>query len=141
MKRILRDNDFKATPQRLAVLHVLHSGSGSIDIESIHNNVKEILPKTGLATIYRTLQCLSEIGLVTITHQRDGRYFYSVSTEGQGHFLICTECSRTVDLQTCHLDKNLGFIERQTGFRVTSHFLQIYGKCGDCHDNTNDPDV
>lgn len=141
MKRILRENDFKATPQRLAVLHVLHSGSGSKDIESIHNNVREILPKTGLATIYRTLQCLSGIGLVTITHQRDGRHFYSVSAQGQGHFLICTECNRIVDLQTCFLDNNIGSIERQTGFTVSTHFLQIYGKCGKCHGNGNNPVV
>ena len=131
-KESLKRHNLKATPQRLAVLHVLHTNTGFIEIDKIHEEVKNLLPKTGLATIYRTLECLEGIGLILMTQSKNGKYYYNVSGESGGHCIVCTECNKVIELDECYLDNYLGAIEKNTGFEVQTHFLQVYGQCGEC---------
>lgn len=136
-KELLKRRGLKATPQRLAVLHVLHTNPGYMETREIHECVRELLPKTGLATIYRTLECLSDIGLTVRLHLRDGCQHYSVSDGGRAHFMVCTDCKSVVELDKCYIDKHLNSINLDTGFRVNSHFLQLYGQCSECLRTSN----
>lgn len=131
-REILRDKNLKATPQRLAVLHVLHESSRYMDINTIHGRVRDILPRTGLATIYRTLEMFADIGLVVRIHFEDGCHSYAVSNGGHEHFMVCTNCSRILDFEDCPLESFVESITETTGFRVNRHFVQLFGECAEC---------
>jgi Fur family ferric uptake transcriptional regulator len=112
----------KATPQRLAVLRAL--------IAEQHQSLGEIrarCPEVGLVTIYRTLDLLSEIGVVRRLDLGDGpRYELA---EDHHHHLICESCGAVSEFERCPLD-----LRRLKGidFEITAHTLEVYGRCAEC---------
>ena len=118
----IRGRGYKATPQRLAVLAALGAEQ--------HQRLEEIrarCPEVGLVTIYRTLDLLSEIGAVRRLDLGDGpRYELA---EDHHHHLICESCGGVSEFERCPLD--LGRL-RGMDFEVSSHTLEIYGRCAAC---------
>ena len=118
----LRDAGYKATPQRLAVI-------GALTVEQ-HQSLEEIrgrCPEVGLATIYRTLDLLSGIGVVRRLELGDGpRYELA---EDHHHHLICESCGGVAEFEECPIDARL---VQAIDFEVASHSLEIYGRCADC---------
>jgi Fur family transcriptional regulator, ferric uptake regulator len=118
----IRGLGYKATPQRLAVLRALAAEQ--------HQNLGEIrarCPEVGLVTIYRTLDLLSEIGVVRRLELGDGpRYELA---EDHHHHLICESCGAVSEFERCPLD-----LRRLRGvdFDVSSHTLEIFGRCAKC---------
>lgn len=134
LRSLLRNKGLKATPQRLAVLHVLHESTKYLEIGDILNKTKKILPKTGLATIYRTLEILGELELVKKIHLQDGCHSYAISPEGHGHHMVCTTCNKVVDFEDCPFEGYLESIKQETGFKIQNHFLQLFGECNECQE-------
>lgn len=118
----IRGRGYKATPQRLAVLAALGAEQ--------HQRLEEIrarCPEVGLVTIYRTLDLLAEIGAVRRLDLGNGpRYELA---EDHHHHLICESCGDVTEFERCPLD--LGSL-RGMDFEVSSHTLEIYGRCGTC---------
>jgi Fur family transcriptional regulator, ferric uptake regulator len=118
----IRGLGYKATPQRLAVLRALAAEQ--------HQSLGEIrarCPEVGLVTIYRTLDLLSEIGVVRRLELGGGpRYELA---EDHHHHLICESCGAVSEFERCPLD-----LRRLRGmdFEVSSHTLEIYGRCAKC---------
>jgi Fur family ferric uptake transcriptional regulator len=118
----IRGHGYKVTPQRLAVL-------GALAAEQ-HQSLGEIrarCPEVGLVTIYRTLDLLSEIGAVRRLDLGDGpRYELA---EDHHHHLICESCGGVSEFERCPLE-----LRRLRGvdFEISSHTLEIYGRCADC---------
>jgi len=136
-KELLKDRGLKSTPQRLAVLHVLHESSKYLSINDILDKTKEILPGTGLATIYRTLDVLVDLGLVIRVHFPDGCHSYAFSSDPHGHHMVCTRCNRIMDFEECPFDDYLDNLSTKTGFKIQNHFLQLFGECNHCSGSTN----
>ena len=118
----IRGRGYKATPQRLAVLAALGAEQ--------HQRLEEIrarCPEVGLVTIYRTLDLLAEIGAVRRLDLGNGpRYELA---EDHHHHLICESCGDVTEFERCPLD--LGSL-RGMDFEMSSHTLEIYGRCGTC---------
>ncbi len=118
----IRGRGYKATPQRLAVLEAVGAEQ--------HQRLEEIrarCPEVGLVTVYRTLDLLSEVGAVRRLDLGDGpRYELA---EDHHHHLICESCGDISEFERCPLD--LGSL-RVMDFEVSSHTLEIYGRCGAC---------
>ena len=118
----IRGRGYKATPQRLAVLAALGAEQ--------HQRLEEIrarCPEVGLVTIYRTLDLLSGIGAVRRLDLGDGpRYELA---EDHHHHLVCESCGDVSEFERCPLDlRSL----RGMDFEVSSHTLEIYGRCAAC---------
>jgi Fur family ferric uptake transcriptional regulator len=118
----IRGCGYKATPQRLAVLRVL-AGERHQSLEEIRSRC----PEVGLVTIYRTLDLLSGIGVVRRLDLGNGpRYELA---EDHHHHLICESCGHVSEFEECPVDASL---LRDVDFEVSSHSLEIYGRCTDC---------
>ena len=131
-KGILKERGLKSTPQRLAVLHVLHESTSYLSINDILKKVKKLTPRTGIATIYRTLDIFAEIGLATRVHFQDGTSSYVYSAHAHNHQIICTSCSKTMDFSECPFEDYLEDLSSRIGFKMQKHFFQIYGECNEC---------
>lgn len=129
---MLKESGLKSTPQRMAVVHVLHSSTKYLSINEILENVKMYLPKTGLATIYRTLETFVRLGLVRRVHFPDGCDSYTLSTEQHSHQMVCTECNAVFSFSDCPIDDNEFLIGINNGLKVKNHFIQLFGECEDC---------
>ena len=122
----------KCTPQRLSVLKVLEESESYLSINTIHTRVKELLPGTGLATVYRSLETLVDLGLVVKVHLEDGCHSYAVAPEGHSHPIVCTECNKVIEFAECPLDKISEKLSKDTGIQIRNHFLQLFGRCREC---------
>ena len=119
----LRGRGFKATPQRVAVLEAISAEQ--------HQSMEEIrtrCPKVGMVTVYRTLDLLSELGLIRRLDLGDGpRYELA---EDHHHHLICEGCGSVSEFEQCPLNPEQ--IPPVDGFEVRAHSLEVYGRCSAC---------
>ena len=132
LKSVFHERRLKCTPQRLAVLKVLQDSAAHLSINMIHRNVKELLPGTGLATVYRALETLADLNLIVKVHLEDGCHSYAVAPEGHRHPIVCTECNKVIEFAECPLDKLSEKLSNDTGVQIQNHFLQLFGKCKEC---------
>lgn len=137
-KRLLKERGLKTTSQRTAILKVLLAQPDQhLTAEEIYDLVKKDWPDIGLATVYRNIQLLSEMGLIDKLNLDDGYVRYEIGDSDQGrhhhhHHMICISCGKVFAFQEDLLDNLEAKIEQTTGFVVSDHEVKLYGRCIDC---------
>ena len=120
----IRRSGHKATPQRLAVLRAV-----AAEQHQSMEGIRSRCPGVGLVTVYRTLDLLSDLGLVRRLDLGDGpRYELA---EDHHHHLICEDCGSVAEFEQCPLDLRR-LPEIGGGFEVRAHSLEVYGRCSSC---------
>lgn len=136
IKDILRDNNFKLTAQRKAIIEVLVEHKGHfITAENIHNKVKDKHPKTNFSTIYRNLEAFEKIDIIHKTNISDNASVYElICNDLHHHHIICKSCGKTKIIDFCPLGSMMNELESK-GFRLTDHKFELYGLCNDCNES------
>ena len=86
----------------------------------------------GRATIFRSLDLFTTLGLVERVDLPDGEHAYVACDPSHHHHAICTSCGRSTDVADHGLADALAEIGRRSGFQVTAHRLEIFGVCAAC---------
>jgi Fur family ferric uptake transcriptional regulator len=103
----------------------------------VHEKVRAEQPSIGLATVYRTLQMLKEIGVVCELSSPGAMHTYTLAaTESHHHHLVCTKCGTVVDFTTSNLDELAQRLALETGFVIHDHVLEFAGVCPGCSRNS-----
>ena len=95
----LTELGYRLTPQRMMVLSAIENSDSHISAEEIYTQVVAKYPHVNISTIYRTLDLLKRLGLVTETDLGGGRVRYHPAEKGHHHHLICQECGAIIDLE------------------------------------------
>lgn len=118
----MRGRGYKTTPQRLAVLDAIAAEQHQ-SFEEIHARC----PEVGMVTVYRTLDLFTGIGALRRLDLGDGpRYELA---EDHHHHLLCEKCGSISEFERCPIDPD---VLAEMDFKVSSHSLEIYGRCGKC---------
>lgn len=128
----LREQKFRITPQRLAVLKILAASEGHPTVEEIFKQVKTDFPTTSLATLYKTIALLKQLGEVLELGFSETGNRYDGNTPYPHPHVICTVCGTIVDPEpdmTENLSEN---IAKQTGYFITNQRLDFFGICPKC---------
>lgn len=88
--------------------------------------------KTGRATIYRTLEVLAAIDVLTRIVQPDGHPSYIWGSPGHRHHLLCESCGTTVTFTACPVDDLVHDLTKDTHFQIHDHILEVFGLCPTC---------
>jgi len=128
----LRENDYRITPQRLAVLRILADSVGHPSAENIYQKVKQDFPTTSLATVYKTLIVMKEIGEVLELGFGEGGNRYDGNKPYPHPHLICNECGRIVDPDLSTLQDVTEELMKTTGFIINTHRMDFFGVCPNC---------
>jgi Fe2+ or Zn2+ uptake regulation protein len=87
----------------------------------------------GQATVYRTVNLLSEMGLLVRVHTSHPEACYTAIGVGHSHPLVCRECRSVAQFDG---EGDLSLLERHlemtTGYRIYGHHLEVYGVCPEC---------
>jgi Fur family transcriptional regulator, ferric uptake regulator len=130
--KTLLEKGYRLTPQRIMVVDALHSVETHISAEEIFNKLREKYPYANISTVYRTLELLKELGLVSEIEVGDGVARYHAKEHGHHHHLICTKCGKMSDLP----EGELGILEKSLlknhGFKADINHLAIFGLCAKC---------
>ncbi len=128
----LRKRDYRLTPQRLAVLKILAVSQGHPSVERIYEQVKIDFPTTSLATVYKTVSLVKELGEVLELGFSDDRNRYDGNKPYPHPHLICTQCRDIIDPDLSSLHHMTNELEKETGFRIVNHRMDFFGICPDC---------
>lgn len=131
LAKILRDNGCKVTPQRLAVYDMLSHTTEHPTAEMIYQKVKEQYPTMSFATVYKSVEIFSKLGVIQVLNTGEDSFRYDAETSEHPH-IKCTKCGRVNDVS--HLDARAveSLVENETGFKVNGHQFYFYGICPDC---------
>ncbi len=136
IKKQLHSQNYKLTPQREATVRVLlEREEDHLSAEDVYLLVKEKSPEIGLATVYRTLELLSELKIVDKINFGDGVSRYDLRKEGAKHFhhhLVCIECGSVEEIVNDLLEDVEKIVEKDFGFEVKDHRLTFHGICRQC---------
>jgi len=130
----LRQHGYKLTPQRRLVIRAITSSQDHLTPAAIYEKVRDEQPDIGLATIYRTIEILSHLGLICELHAGGTCRSYTISVPQHHHHLICSSCGKVVDFTRHDLGKLEQRLSRESGFRIDSHLLEFTGLCQACQE-------
>lgn len=122
----------RVTPQRRAILEAICERDGHLSAEDIVENVTGKLPGVSPSTVYRNLQALENVGLISHVHMGHGVALYQPASHGRHHHLVCGTCGRTQEIDqrtTGNLQRSL---RASHGFEADFDHFAIYGTCADC---------
>lgn len=134
----LLDRGHKLTPQRWAILNIFLQNKGRhLSADEVFTQLKQIYPDNGIATVYRTIDLLVDLGVLRRVEFGDGRSRFEINdpSEPHGHHhLICNQCGEVTEFQDDLVHSLEAAILRKTGFRVQEHVLKFYGVCKRCQE-------
>jgi len=131
----LRTRGFRMTPQRMAILHVLHHEGTHLSPTEVFARAKTALPGLTEATVYRTLEFLSENGLVHPAHVGNGHLVYEIAQQNRHHHLICRKCGGEVQIEHASLENVYAQLEATSGFRKIDSHVTFFGLCPGCQES------
>lgn len=124
---------YRLTPQRLMILKIVEEATGHISADDIYSKVCDQYPQMNISTVYRTLELVKELGLVTETDLGDGRVRYHCMGKGRHHHhLVCEQCGEIIDMEEAMLNPLWMEVQEKFGFRVDMKHLAFFGKCPKC---------
>ncbi len=124
------------TRARRAVIEALCRSDGRANPAELLDAGRRIHAGLGEVTVYRTLDILLQLGLVRKLHEDDGCHSYAVAAFDHGHHVICVRCQRAVEFKGCEIGTVVQAVEEQTGFRISEHWLEMFGLCPECQQQT-----
>lgn len=136
LNRLEQEGYRMTTPRRTVVEKVLGRSAPFTSAE-VWETIHRDAPTIGRATVFRTLDLLSRLGVVQRIHQdAEGGPCHAYVACGQSyhhHHLICNSCGAIVDFtEDKAFDALVREIERRTAFQVEDHRLELVGRCPAC---------
>ena len=128
----IQSKGLKTTRQRSTIVTTFFRLHGHISVEELLREVKQVNPKIGYATVYRTLHLLVESKLVEERRFGDGLARYEGRSEVEHHdHMICLECGKISEFYNPHLEALQEKLAEDNNFEIYRHRLELYGKCKD----------
>jgi Fe2+/Zn2+ uptake regulation proteins len=126
-----KQKNLKLTPQRIAVYHMLKSTTSHPSAENIYDAIKNDYPTMSLATVYKTLKTLVEIGLIQEINVGEGNFRYDANAKSHPH-IMCLNCGKVDDIHSADLRFIDDYIKDYTDYDVIVSKVYFYGICPDC---------
>jgi Fur family transcriptional regulator, ferric uptake regulator len=131
----LRAHGQRVTEARRAVLDVLAKTPEHVSADQVAGLLAATHPHVHRATVYRTLDTLVEVGLVSHMHGSGGATLYHFASAGEGHGHLharCRNCGRVIVLDADVLSEASARAARDTGFRLEPAQSVLVGLCDSC---------
>ncbi len=140
LRQKLQERQHKMTPQRQIVLQIFLDHPGEhLSAEDVHGILRDNHSEIGLATVYRSLELLSDLGILQKMEFGDGCSRYEVNAidpdTHHHHHLICTKCGKVIEFEDDLLENLEQDIENKSGFRIMDHQVKFFGYCKECQDS------
>ncbi len=133
----LRARRHKLTSQRRVVLEIFLENQGEhLSAEDVYDLLRDKGMDVGLATVYRSLELLAELGILQRMEFGDGCSRYELGDNDplahQHHHLICLRCGKVREFPDDMLDDLEREISEKSGFKIDDHKVMFFGYCKEC---------
>jgi Fur family ferric uptake transcriptional regulator len=127
----LRRHGDRITPSRRQLLHVLFGTPGHWTAEELATRVQRTTPEVHLSTIYRNLDELERLGIVSHTHPGHGPATYHVASVAHGHF-VCGTCGDMLEVPDSLFSGLARSASARYGFEIDPQHFAVMGRCRRC---------
>jgi Fur family ferric uptake transcriptional regulator len=127
----LRASGYRVTPQRQLILEAV-SRLEHATPEEIYAAVRETARGVNVSTVYRTLELLEQLGLVTHSHLFHGAPVYHLATQAQHVHLVCHRCGQVTEVDKAAVRPLVTALEQAEDFQTDVGHLTIFGLCAAC---------
>lgn len=128
----LRRQGLRWTRQRATLLTVLRTTEGHVTGSDLVDRCRELEPATTPSTVYRTLDVLESLGVISHSHGLGGREEFHVRPIVNHGHLVCRLCGRTTELDPTEVEPLLEELRNRQGFVADLDHLAIVGRCREC---------
>jgi Fe2+ or Zn2+ uptake regulation protein len=128
----LQAHGYRTSTPLQVVVEVITTSSRLLNPIQVYDLARQKNAKIGLVTVYRTLEKLEEIGLIQRVHQPSGCQGFIAAIAGHNHILICEKCGTVEFFSGDRLDNLMTDVAHESGYRISGHWLQLFGLCTKC---------
>jgi Fur family transcriptional regulator, ferric uptake regulator len=130
----LRSRGLRWTPQRRVLVEVLATTDGHVTGAELVERCRAVAPDTIPSTVYRTLDVLEELGIVSHSHGADGREEFHVLPKVEHAHLYCRGCGGSWELgaDDAAVATAVSAFHASRGFAVDVSHLTLSGLCASC---------
>lgn len=136
LRQKFHEKQYKLTPQRQIILQAFVDNQDKhLSAEDVYSIVRQRSPEIGLATVYRTLELLSDLDVLQKMDFGDGRSRYEISETNSSHHhhhLICLDCGIVKEFEDDLLETLETVIAKKSKFAIVDHQVKFYGYCQEC---------
>lgn len=130
----LQTRGMRVTPQRAIIFEAVENLEGHVTAEDIFQEVQRVNPYISLATVYRTLELLQDLNLVTPTNLGGSQTFFALEGHGTHHHLVCQQCGNIQEFSDELLESLRDSLRQQHGFKAQVSHMSIFGLCRACRE-------
>ena len=127
----LRERGYRMTPQRMAILHVLHHEGTHLSPAEVYKKARKELPGLTEPTVYRTLEFLADIALVRPSYSSSGHLTYEIAGNAH-HHIVCRNCGGEIEVEHTLLESLYRLLETTSGYRSIGSHVTFFGVCPKC---------
>ena len=128
----LRQEGYRLTPQRMMILAIIRDSSDHVSAEEIHEKVRQQYPFVNISTVYRTLNLLKKLRLISETDLGEGYVRYELLERGRHHHLVCRRCGESFAFKDDLLRPLQLRLLKDYGFAADVDHFAIFGLCQRC---------
>ena len=129
---LLRRAGHKMTPQRLLIVRAIRHAEGHVTAAQLAEQVRESYPFVDVSTVYRTLDVLKRMRLITSTDMGSGDAVFEWSPEQPHHHMVCSNCGYVSELDHSYLETLESTLLTDFDFAPDLHHFAIFGLCREC---------
>jgi len=123
----------RRTPARRALAELIAQREGHFTAEDVLAAARRGRRTMGRATVFRSLDLLTRMRLVERVDLPSGEHAYVACLPStHHHHVLCSRCGRSTDVGELGLTPIIARAEAQTGYRIDTHRLELFGLCPDC---------
>ena len=132
-KATLSQKGYRLSEPRKRVMELLETAEVALSPQQIHQELQQNDCELGLVSVYRTLDLLTKLELVTMIYDPQRNPGYMLSTTGHHHHIVCQECHKALEFSgSDDINDLVQRVEAETSFQVRDHLLQLFGLCPEC---------
>lgn len=128
----LRARGMRISSARRLVLEALYAADAPISAEQIADGLAGRLPRSDLASVYRNLETLAQVGLVRHSHLGHGPGLYMPTGAREREYLVCDSCGAVKAVEPSEMDAVRTLIHERFGYEARFSHFPILGLCADC---------
>jgi Fur family ferric uptake transcriptional regulator len=132
LSEALEEAGYRLTAQRRAVADLIASHDGHFTANDLIADSRRRRLGVGRATIFRSVEVLTELGLIERLDLPDGGHALVACRSEHHHHLVCSSCGRSTEVAATGLSSILRDVATRSGYRISSHRLEVFGLCPAC---------
>jgi Fe2+ or Zn2+ uptake regulation protein len=131
---LLRKNKLKVTPKRMAVIGLFLSRKRYLSPQEVHGFLRNKFSCLGLPSVYRILEELRGVGILTKVERRERMLYYAIckDVDTRHHHFVCRNCRKVEEVYYDEFSKLACHIAKSIRAKAEVHSMQIEGLCEAC---------